>query len=82
MNTNSNNENFIKWKYWIANKIKEKMKEADCGIEYLAFMADLPEEYLFKVLQYQISPSRMAVEKIARALGVNKEEFNCPEELL
>lgn len=58
-----------KWVDYVGKKIREKRNAADMTQEQLAQKSGLPQSHISRLEQGQHSPSRVTLEKIAKALG-------------
>ena len=58
-----------KWSEYVGSKIKDLRKDAGLTQEELAKKADLPQPHISRIENAEISPTRMTLEKIAKALG-------------
>lgn len=79
--SNPPSDKFLAWKMWISKKLADVMEERDCCVGMLSILSSLPEEYIHKVKNAEISPSNHALVKISIALSIPRETFNPPEGL-
>jgi len=80
--SNPPSEKFLAWKMWISRKITTIMDENKFSTGMLSLLSGLPEEYIVKITNAEISPSNIALVKISIALSVPRNHFDPPEDLV
>ncbi len=79
--SNPPSDKFLAWKMWVSRKLIDVMEENDCSIGMLSLLSSLPEEYIHKLRNAEISPSDIALVKISMALSIPRKTFSPPENL-
>lgn len=65
------------WVDWIGGTLRKARKEAKLTQEQLAEKSGLPQSHISRIESGKHSPSRITIEKIAKALGRNVTDFDC-----
>lgn len=75
------NEKEIERRFFIARQFHCLLEELDCNLEMLSFLTGISEEYLSKIENAEITPSRINLISISRALGIDVSQFDLPESI-
>ncbi len=70
------NEKVTKWSNYAGARVRELRKRAGLTQEQLADKADLPQPHISRIENGEISPTRLTLEKIAKALAQPITEFD------
>ena len=65
-----------KWIAFVSNRIHEFRANAELSREKLAELSGLPQGYISRLESGKISPSRIVLEKLAKALKIGIEAFD------
>ncbi len=69
-----------KWCEFVAKKVRQAREQAQMTQERLAEASGLPQSHISRIETAKLSPSRLTLEKIAKALGRSVADFDhCAE---
>lgn len=72
----SRDDKVEKWSAFAGQKVRDFRKEAGLTQQELAERASLPQSHVSRIENDEVSPNRMTIEKIAKALGKSVRDFD------
>ncbi len=73
-------EKLERWKHYVGGRVKELREAAGLTQEELSKRTGLPQSHISRIETAKHSPSRLTIEKIAKALRKTVADFDCNED--